>query len=78
MTDTTQAATESQTVDISALDVPVVLTVAEINFVMSVLGTQPFTQVAGIINKIKSQAEAHIATVQITPPAEAVPAAVLQ
>ncbi len=79
MESTAQAAPEAQTVDISALEVPVVLTVAEINFILSIAGAQPFTQVAGIINKIKTQAEAHIATVQITPEAtEPVPAAVLQ
>jgi hypothetical protein len=60
-----------QSVDISAVDVPLNLTVAEINFVLTLAGAQPYNQVAGIVSKLKGQAEAYIAAMQ-QPPADGV------
>lgn len=60
----TQVADAPQQIDISNVEVPLTLTVAEINFVLGSLGQQPFNQVAGFISKVKTQAEGFLATLQ--------------
>ena len=69
MDNTNQNAAEAtqeqpQQIDISNVDVPLTLTVAEINFMLSTVGQGPFNQVAGFINKVKNQAESYLAAVQ--------------
>ena len=62
--------TEAKKIDISELDVPLTLTVSEINFFLSLAGQQSYNSVAGLINKVKGQAEAHIARVTAAPAVE--------
>ena len=57
------AQTEAKPIDVSNLDVPLALTVSEINFLLTLAGQQPFNNVANLIGKMKGQAEAHIARV---------------
>ena len=55
---------QPQQIDISNVEVPLTLTVAEINFMLGTVGQGPFNQVAGFINKVKGQAESYLAAVQ--------------
>ena len=55
---------QSQQIDISNVEVPLTLTVAEINFMLGTVGQGPFNQVAGFINKVKGQAESYLAAIQ--------------
>jgi hypothetical protein len=52
--------TEAKPIDVSNLDVPLALTVSEINFLLTLAGQQPYNNVANLIGKMKGQAEAHI------------------
>lgn len=54
------AQTEAKPIDVSNLDVPLALTVSEINFLLTLAGQQPYNNVANLIGKMKGQAEAHI------------------
>ena len=56
----TIAQTEAKPIDVSNLDVPLSLTVSEINFLLTLAGQQPYNNVANLIGKMKGQAEAHI------------------
>ena len=56
---------QPQQVDISNVEVPLTLTVAEINFMLGTVGAGPFNQVAGFINKVKGQAESYLAAVEL-------------
>lgn len=40
---------------------PLTLTVAEINYVLNLIGQQPYGTVAGLVEKIKGQAEDYLA-----------------
>lgn len=42
----------------------ITLTIAQWNVVMQALGERPFAQVSGLINEIKTQADAEIASKQ--------------
>lgn len=55
---------QPQQIDISNVEVPLTLTVAEINFMLGTVGAGPFNQVAGFINKVKGQAESYLAAIQ--------------
>ena len=57
------AQTEAKQIDVSSLEVPLTLSVSEINFLLTLAGQQPFNNVANLIGKMKGQAEAHIARV---------------
>ena len=59
----------------SDVNVIVSMTVAEANFVLSALGSQPYNQVNGLITKIKDQAEAQLKALT-APKAEDAPALV--
>ena len=54
------AQTEAKQIDVSSLEVPLTLSVSEINFLLTLAGQQPFNNVANLIGKMKGQAEAHI------------------
>ena len=54
-------ATQPQPVDVSNVEVPLTLTVAEINYVLNLIGQQPYGTVAGLVEKIKGQAEDYLA-----------------
>ena len=70
------AQTEAKPIDVSNLDVPLALTVSEINFLLTLAGQQPYNNVANLIGKLKGQAEAHIA--RVTAPVDAAGAALTQ
>ena len=57
------AQTEAKPIDVSSLEVPLTLSVSEINFLLTLAGQQPFNNVANLIGKMKGQAEAYIARV---------------
>lgn len=54
------AQTEAKPIDVTNLEVPVLLTVAEINYLLTLAGQQPYNNVANLIGKMKGQAEVHI------------------
>ena len=54
------AQAEQKQIDVSNLDVPLALTVSEINFLLTLAGQQLYNNVANLIGKMKGQAEAHI------------------